>query len=183
MNRKPYGAILTAALYLASIVAANYAITHIGSQPFPGGPHVLPVGFGLTAPSGVYVVGVTLVLRDIVQRQSGKWATFLLILAAAAATWLISPSLALASTAAFLASELVDFAIYTSLERRTFYGAILASNAASIVVDSALFLWLAFGSLAFIEGQIVGKAIATLAAVAVLALIRGHHSRTQAATA
>lgn len=162
--------------YLASIFAANYAITHVGTQPFPGGPHTLPVGFGLDAPSGVYIVGVTLVLRDLVQRQSGKATTFALILAATALTAFLSPALAVASGLAFFASETADFVIYTLLERRTFYGAVLASNAVSLVVDSALFLWLAFGSLAFIEGQIVGKAIATLAAVAVLAALRARRT-------
>jgi hypothetical protein len=33
------------------------------------------------------------------------------------------------------------------------------------VVDSAAFLWLAFGSLDFLAGQVVGKAWAVLAAI------------------
>ena len=37
---------------------------------------------------------------------------------------------------------------------------------------SVLFLWIAFGSLALLEGQIVGKAWMTAAAVALLALAR-----------
>ena len=166
------------ALYLGSILAANYAITHIGDQPFPGGPHVLPVGFGLTAPSGVYVVGLTLVLRDLVQRQLGKPATFGIILAGAAITAVFAPSLAVASAVAFLAAESVDFAAFTLTERFGLAPAVLASNAVSIVVDSLVFLWLAFGSLAFIEGQIVGKAWATLAGVAVLVALRGRRAVT-----
>jgi uncharacterized PurR-regulated membrane protein YhhQ (DUF165 family) len=170
MNRTT--ATICAVAYLGSIVFANYAIGHIGTQVATGAPHTLPVGFGLVAPSGVYVVGVTLVLRDVMQRQSGKAVTFALIVLAALLTLLISPALALASGVAFFASETVDFAVYSTVERRTFLGAVLASNAVSIVVDSALFLYLAFGSLAFLEGQVVGKAIATLVAVAVLAALR-----------
>lgn len=164
---------LIAAAYIVSIIAANWAIQHLGTAPmFPGAPHTLPVWPGIVAPSGVYVVGVTLVLRDIVQRQSGKAVTFALIVAATLLTFLISPSLAVASGVAFFASETVDFAVFTSLEKRSFYGAVLASNAVSLVVDSVLFLWLAFGSLAFLEGQIIGKALATGAAVLVLWALR-----------
>lgn len=159
-----------AAAYLFSIFAANYAITHVGTQVAPGAPHTLPVWPGISAPSGVYVVGITLVLRDIVQRQSGKLATFALIVAATLLTFFISPSLAIASGVAFFASETVDFAIYSTVEKRSFIAAVVASNAVSIVVDSALFLWLAFGSLAFLEGQVIGKALATLAGVLVLAI-------------
>lgn len=159
--------------FLACILAANYAIGHIGTQPFLGGPHVLPVGFGLSAPSGVYVVGVTFILRDIVQRTSGKVATFALIAVGAVLTALFSPSLAVASTIAFAASESADFVTYMLTEKRLgFTPAMGASNVVGIVVDSWLFLTLAFGSTAFIEGQIVGKAWATLAALVVIAALR-----------
>ena len=43
------------------------------------------------------------------------------------------------------------------------------SNTVGLMVDSALFLWLAFGSLAFFWGQVVGKAWMTLLAVVVIA--------------
>src|SRR6266511_3015013 len=76
--------------------------------------------------------------------------------------------LALASGSAFLFSELLDFAVYTPLRRRSWLGAVAASNAVGLVADSALFLTLAFGSLDFLAGQIVGKAEMTLLAVALL---------------
>lgn len=158
--------------YLGSIVAANWAITHIGTQYDPRGPHVLPVGFGLSAPSGVYVVGLTLVLRDLVQRQVGKPVTFGLILIGAALSAFISPALALASGLAFLAAETVDFAVFSLTERFGLLRAVVLSNAVALVMDSLVFLTLAFGSLAFIEGQIVGKVWATFAGVAVLAALR-----------
>ena len=43
-----------------------------------------------------------------------------------------------------------------------------ASNVVGSVVDSCLFLWLAFGSLDFLAGQLVGKWEVTAATVAVL---------------
>jgi uncharacterized PurR-regulated membrane protein YhhQ (DUF165 family) len=167
---KKYAAI--AGAFLASILAANFAVAHIGHQEAPGAPHTLPVGFGLDAPSGVYIVGVTLVLRDVLQRRAGKGVTFALILAGAALSALFSPALAIASGVTFLASELVDFALYSALQERSERLAILLSNAVSVVVDSALFLWLAFGSLHFVEGQVVGKVYATIAAFLVLEALR-----------
>jgi hypothetical protein len=173
----------TAALYLLCIVAANYAIQHIGNAPaFPGGPYTLPVGFGLAAPSGVYLIGIILVLRDVVQRQSGKAATVALIVAATVLTYFLSPTLAVASGIAFLASESIDFSVFTFLEKRTYLGAVLASNAVSLVVDSVVFLAWAFHSLDYVQGQVVGKIIGTLAAFAVLAVLEALRNRTQPQT-
>jgi uncharacterized PurR-regulated membrane protein YhhQ (DUF165 family) len=172
----------TAAAYLLSVVLANYSITHIGYGPVaPGAPYTLPVWPGIEAPSGVYVVGLTLVLRDLVQRQSGKRATLWLILAATSLTWLISPSLAVASTLAFLVSETVDFAVFTALQRTSVLGAVAASNAVSIVVDSVMFLWLAGFGFAFLDGQIIGKVFGTLLGIAVLAALQVRESRRSAA--
>jgi uncharacterized PurR-regulated membrane protein YhhQ (DUF165 family) len=161
----------TAAAYLASIVAANYAISHIGTQYAPGAPHVLPVGFGLDAPSGVYVVGLTLVLRDVVQRQWGKLPTFVLIILGAALTALFSPALAFASAVAFLLSESADFGTFTLTERFGYPAAAVASNVVGLVVDTIAFLTIAFGSLQFWQGQMVGKAYATVAFLAWVAVV------------
>lgn len=154
--------------YLGSIVLAAWFVNNVGTQHEPHGPHVLPVGFGLEAPSGVYVIGLTLVLRDLLQRRAGKAITFALMLVGTALAAFVSPMIALASAVAFLASETVDFAIFSAVERFGFLRAVMASNAVSIVVDSWLFLIVAFGSTEFIAGQVVGKAWATLAGVAVL---------------
>lgn len=166
----------TAALlvaYLGSIVAAAYAVTHIGTQYVPAGPYVVPVWPGIEAPSGVYLVGLTLVLRDLLQRHVSKPVMFALIVVGAGLSALISPAVALASGLAFLVSETLDFGVFSLVEPRWgLVPGVVASNAVSIVADSLVFLAVAFGSLAFIEGQIIGKAIATLVAVAVLLLMR-----------
>lgn len=165
---KPTAALVAA--YLVSIAAAAYAVTHVGAPPpFPGGPHTLPVWPGIAAPSGVYIVGVTLVIRDLLQHRVRKLAMVALILAGAGLAAIFSPAVAVASALAFAVSESIDYGVFTLAEPRAGrYGAILASNAVSLVVDSVVFLAVAFGSLAFIEGQIVGKTWATLAAVAVI---------------
>ena len=157
-----------AAGYLGSIVAAAWAITHVGTQYEPHGPHVLPVWPGIESPSGVYLIGLTLVLRDLLQRRVGKRVTFGLILVGAGLAALVSPAIALASGVAFLVAETVDFLIFSAVEPYGVRRAVLASNAVSIVVDSWVFLTIAFGSTMFIEGQIIGKAWATLSAVAAL---------------
>jgi len=120
---------------------------------------MVPVAPGLLAPSGVLTVGLALVLRDLVQRRLGRaWSLGAILVGAALSALLAPPALVIASTAAFLLSELADFAVYTPLQRRRFILAVVASSLAGLVVDSVLFLWLAFGSLDFLAGQIVGKA-------------------------
>ena len=66
-----------------------------------------------------------------------------------------------------LFSELADFAVYTPLQVG-WLRAVVASNIVGAVVDSALFLWLAFGTLDFITGQVVGKLYMTAAAIVVI---------------
>jgi uncharacterized PurR-regulated membrane protein YhhQ (DUF165 family) len=83
-------------------------------------------------------------------------------------------SIAVASAIAFLFSETADMAVYTPLEEESFVAAVAASNVVGALVDSALFLWLAFGSLSLIEGQVVGKLLMTAAALPVVLLLRRH---------
>ena len=80
------------------------------------------------------------------------------------------PQLILASTTAFLLSELADFAVYTPLQSRGLVLAVLASSVVGLIADSILFLWLAFGSLDFLAGQIVGKLWMVVAFAAVHSL-------------
>lgn len=159
--------------YIATIPAANWLIGHWGTVCVHDGPCLLPVFPGLMAPSGVLMIGAALVLRDLVQRRYGAIVSLVCVIVGAAISAVIAPpALALASGAAFLFSELVDFAIYTPSARRSFALAVLLSCTAGALADSALFLWLAFGSLAFIGGQFVGKLYAALAYLAVKAVIK-----------
>ena len=74
-------------------------------------------------------------------------------------------ALVIASVTAFTLSELADLAIYTPLQKRGLVLAVVASSVVGLVVDSLLFLWLAFGSLDFLAGQILGKAWMVLIAL------------------
>jgi uncharacterized PurR-regulated membrane protein YhhQ (DUF165 family) len=152
--------------FIATIFVANWLI-----EVF----HLVPVGFGLVAPAGVYAAGFAFTFRDLTQERFGKIVTAGCIVVGALLSTLVSPRFALASGVAFLLSELADFAIYTPLRERGWLRAVAASNLVGLIVDSALFLWLAFGSVAYLPGQVVGKLWVTAAAVLVLwALRRGH---------
>jgi uncharacterized PurR-regulated membrane protein YhhQ (DUF165 family) len=59
----------------------------------------------------------------------------------------------IASTAAFLLSELADLLVYTPLQRRRFVWRCSCRASSGLVVDSMVFLHLAFGSLDFLSGQ------------------------------
>ena len=153
-----------AATYIGTIVAANWAVATFGA---------IPVGLGLMAPAGVLVAGLAFTLRDLLHEAAGTAWTLAAIAAGSAVSLAVAgPGLALAAGTAFLVSELADLAVYTPLRRRRWLFAVTASNIVGLVVDSALFLWLAFGSLAFLPGQVWGKLLMTAAAVGVLAAIR-----------
>ena len=82
------------------------------------------------------------------------------------------PALVLASAVAFVLSETADLAVFTPLQRRGLVLAVAASGAVGILVDSMLFLSLAFGSLDFLPGQVIGKTWALVAALPLIHLLR-----------
>src|SRR6516225_9658179 len=120
-------------LFALTIPAANWLIGNIGTTCVPPhGPCLVPVAPGLMAPSGVSVVGIALILRDLVQRRLGTAVSAL---------------------------------------------AVIASSCAGLVVDSIVFLWLAFGSLDFLAGQVVGKAWMVLLSIPLVAWLRRRDER------
>jgi hypothetical protein len=165
-------------LFCLTIPAANWMIGNVGTVCLADGPCVLPVAPGIMAPSGVLMVGAALVLRDLVQRRLGAAFGLGAIAVGAAISWALAPAaLVIASTAAFLLSEFADFAVYTPLSRRRLVLAVLASSVVGLVVDSLAFLWLAFGSLEFLEGQVLGKLWMVLIAMPLIAYLRRRDER------
>ena len=148
--------ILAAVGYVFSVVLVNWLVITFG---------VIPVGFGLYAPAGVFVAGLAFILRDVIQEGYGKFASIALIVLGSVVSYAISGNLAFASAAAFLASETLDFCVYTPLRKKNWYVASFSSNVVGAVVDSAVFLVLAFGSLDYIVGQVVGKIYSALVVV------------------
>ncbi len=166
--------------FIACIPVANWMIGNFGTVCAPPhGPCLVPVwpwgpkDMPLMAPSGVLMIGLALVLRDLVQRRLGPAAALTAIVAGALLSGAIAPpSLVFASAVAFLLSELADFAVYTPLQSRGLVGAVFASSLVGLVADSVLFLWLAFGSLDFLAGQILGKLWMVLLALPFIYWIR-----------
>lgn len=159
--------------FLACIPAANWLIGNVGTVCVPNGPCLIPVAPGLMAPSGVLMIGLALVLRDAVHfRYGGQAAAGAIIAGAALSAFFAPPSLVVASGIAFLLSEFADFLVYAPLQRRRLLMAVFLSGVAGAVVDSVLFLYLAFGSLDFLAGQIVGKVWASALALPVIYAIR-----------
>jgi queuosine precursor transporter len=166
------------AMFCLTIPLANWMIGHVGTMCIPDGPCVVPVAPGIMAPSGVLLIGVALVLRDLVQRRLGVEFGVAAIVAGALLSGGFSPrSLVLASAAAFLLSELADFAVYTPLARNRLVLAVFASSMVGLVVDSIVFLWLAFGSLDFLLGQVVGKAWMVVLSVPFIVYLRRRDER------
>lgn len=162
-----------AVTFLGCILAANVVTTHLG---------MVPVGFGLVATAGTYFAGVTFILRDALQDVAGKRWTLAVIAAGAALSFFVSdPFIALASAVAFGLSELADLAVYTPLRKRGYIRAALASNIVGAFVDTVAFLAIAgFPVLLALPGQMVGKLLVTLLAVAAVAIVRAQRKAVAA---
>jgi queuosine precursor transporter len=161
--------------YLASILLANWLVANVA--PIVVWP--LPE---LRAPAGVLAAGFVFSFRNLTQETLGRQFSVLAILIGAALSWFVSGDvelggplrLPLASGVAFLLSEALDYAVYTPIRRRGWVRAMVASDLAGQVLDSVVFLTTAFGTggLAFLAGQIVGKAWCTWATAGVMVLVR-----------
>lgn len=160
------------------IPVANWFIGNVGTACPPGGPCLIPVAPGVMAPSGVATIGLAFVLRDLVQRRIGiRWAAVAVVAGAVLSALFAPPALVVASGLAFLFSESADLAVYTPLQRRRLVLAVFASSVVGLVVDSMLFLYLAFGSLDFLLGQIVGKSWMVVFALPFIVLLRRRDER------
>src|SRR5262249_49348660 len=78
----------------ACVPLANWLVQSVGTTCVPNGPCLIPVAPGLTAPSGVLMVGLALVLRDLVQRRLGLgWSVAAIIIGAALSASFAPPAL------------------------------------------------------------------------------------------
>lgn len=155
---------ILAASFLATIPAANWLIGSVGTACIPNGPCLIPVAPGLMAPSGVLMIGAALALRDALHERLPRWGVAALIGGGAALSLSFSPpALAMASSVAFLLSELADFAVYDRLRKRAMWVAVLASGVVGAALDSVLFSALAFGTVKWAPGLILAKCYASVA--------------------
>lgn len=178
MHSSKLRTVLLALAFLATIVGANYALDRWG---------VVSIGFGLTATAGVYFAGLSFGLRDALHEAAGAKVVIGAVIVGAALSWLIEDNvsipgghapIAVASGAAFLLSEFCDLAVYQPLRDRQWTVAVIASNLVGAVVDTAVFIWLAFGSLEHMAGQIIGKAYMIAPALLIVGWLRYRERRT-----
>lgn len=160
---------LAFALFAVTIPLANWFISNIGTTCLDNGPCLIPVGFGLMAPSGVLFIGLALVLRDWLQELTNwKWSVVAVLVGGVLSLLTSSPFIALASAIAFVVAELFDLGVYTPLRQKGKHIAVLASGIVGAFVDSLLFVWIAFGSVELSVGTAVAKIYASLAVAAYL---------------
>jgi uncharacterized PurR-regulated membrane protein YhhQ (DUF165 family) len=162
--------------FIACVALANWAIVCIGADNGDGGPRTLPIGFGLHAPSGVIFAGAVLTVRDMIHERLGTVGVLAVIAASAPVTALTSTqSLAIASVVTFAIAEIADLLVYERMRERGRLRAVIVSNTASSVLDSAVFLALAFGADAAIAGapgMTIGKVGASALTLALIEMFR-----------
>lgn len=165
----PIGALFVCLAYVGTIPAANWMVTNLDPIPLP---------FHQAAPAGVCLAGLALALRDWTRELGGRALTLLALLAGVAVSYKVSdPAFATASAWAFGLSEALDFLVYEPLRKRGLIKAVAGSNGVGLVIDSMVFLWLAFGSFQYLPGQIFGKAVMTLLAIATIVARRRYAAR------
>jgi queuosine precursor transporter len=178
VNRRHAAGAAAALAYLGTVVAANWAVQHFGP---------VPVAPGIYAPAGVWFVAAALVLRDAAQYGLGRpWALTAMAAGVAVSAWVATPQLAFASAAAFAVSEAADYGLFTWIAPR-WTRAVAAGGAAGLVLDSVTFLGLAQWAgvpgitLAFLPGQLLGKAYGVAAAALAIGAVRRARGRRDAA--
>ncbi len=160
-------AIILAVAFAATIPAANWMIGNVGDCS--SGPCVIPVGFGMYAPSGVMMIGIALVLRDLIYEQSGRNAALIAVFIGSVLSFLVAPpATAAASAIAFLFSELADTIVYSALRRRGRPLAVIGSQVVGAAIDSSLFVYIAFGAFDLAAGNTIAKIYAGASVAAYL---------------
>ena len=140
-------------LYVALIVAVNYAFTVVPLVRLPDGTMWPPVALA---------VGFVFVLRDFAQREIGHKVLLAMLIGAVLSYFMAGPAVAAASAAAFLVSELADWAVY-SYTKRPLSQRILLSSAIGAPIDSLVFLGgIGFLSAAGVVAMTVSKLVGAL---------------------
>jgi len=155
--------------FVATVYLANWLVRHVGPV------RVWPTT--LLAPAGVYMIGLAFLLRDTLQRFAGQAVALAAIAAGTSLSVFVSPTLALASACAFAASEVTGLVVFWTAGggdggRSRLAVAIASSSVVAAGIDSAAFLWIAFHSLAYFEGQVVAKLSVTALAAPFVLLAR-----------
>jgi uncharacterized PurR-regulated membrane protein YhhQ (DUF165 family) len=123
------------AAYAAAMILANLSVAAFG-------PWVSPI-------NAFVLIGLDLALRDWLHVRLRIWQMGTLIAGTGGLTYLLNPTagmIAIASSAAFTAAAVVDWATFARLRGSWMFRA-NGSNVAGAAVDSLVFPTLAFGAL------------------------------------
>lgn len=129
---------------------------------------IVPIGFGLIVPAGVFMVAPIFTLRDDIHKKYGAKTILILIFVASIISYIISVlssnqllgKITIASVVAFLVSEYADTIIFHITRKQMWMQRVIKSNLVSALLDSLIFIWIAFGFvLPLILGQYIVKMI------------------------
>lgn len=115
--------------YLIVIVSVNVGFSYLPMIDTPLG----------TIPLMSLFVGLVFILRDYAQRAAGHRVLPAMVIGCVLSWLLAAPGVVVASVAAFAASELMDWIIY-SITKKPFHKRVLISSLCSVPVDSIVFL-------------------------------------------
>jgi hypothetical protein len=151
------------ALYVGLIPLINWSFAAVPTLPIDGS-----LGGGVFQPLAV-VTGLVLVVRDFAQREIGHWIFGAMALGLTFSSMTTPLNIVLASGAAFLISEVVDWAVFT-FTKRPLSQRILMSSALAAPLDSAVFLYGASFSVPgiFAWGTMVSSIVSKLAGALVV---------------
>ncbi|WP_233206441.1 hypothetical protein [Haliangium sp. UPWRP_2] len=127
---------------------------------------------------GFVLVGLDMVIKDTLQNRWGvSWRLMLLVVGGGVAGFLApgSARICAASVAAFMVSALVDVAVFAALARSP--RRYVASNAASALVDSSLFLWFGLGVFGW---PVLAQTVAKIAGAALWQRVLHQHDVARA---
>lgn len=162
---------MVAVAYVGSVVTANWASTYwpaLVLEPF-------------VVPAGTLWAGVTFTLRDLLHETLGTPGVAAGVVVGTGVSWLLaSPQIAIAGVVAFFVSETLDSALYAVLRRGSRLRAVLVSNLVGLVVDTIVFVPLAFGSVTAVPGQVAGKTAATVLTLPLLWVASRNRGRVAA---
>jgi uncharacterized PurR-regulated membrane protein YhhQ (DUF165 family) len=130
---------------------------------------------GIEIPPGLLLVGAIFVMRDYAQRAVGNWVIALTVVAAVLTYFTVDHVVALASGAAFLVSESIDWLVF-KITKRPMKDRIVISSAVAVPFDGLIFL----GMLGWFTPQLflVHYAVKMVASVLMWLWLSARHNRT-----
>lgn len=163
------------AAYVGLMPLINWSFAAVPTFPIPEA-----LGGGAFQPLAI-VTGLVLVARDFAQREIGHRVLAAMVIGLVFSTmtsWIV---VVVASGAAFLISELVDWGVYT-FSKRPLSQRIMISSALSAPLDQTVFIYLASFVVPgiFAWGTVITGIVSKLVGAAVVAWWVARHERTGA---